>query len=135
MADIQIVGTIGRIDDLKYTNSGKAVLSISVAEDHNRRQNGEWVKEGTTWWRVTAWERQAEAIDAQRLEKGTRVVVIGTVRSREWEKDGEQRTSYDVTARHIAVIPKAPQATYSQPQAAPTDDPWATHQPTDEPPF
>lgn len=127
MADIQIVGTIGRIDDLKYTNSGKAVLSISVAEDHNRRQNGEWVKEGTTWWRVTAWERQAEAIDAQRLEKGTRVVVIGTVRSREWEKDGEQRTSYDVTARHVAVIPKAGQTSPS-PAGGAAGDPWATGQ-------
>ena len=135
MADIQIVGTIGRTDDLKYTNNGKAVLSLSVAEDHNRRQNGEWVKEGTTWWRVTAWERQAETL-AEHVQKGDRVLVTGTVKSREWEKDGQTHTSYDVTARHVAVIPKAGQTAPQAPAGGAAGDPWSTGQSFDDaPPF
>src|SRR5690625_223494 len=135
MADIQIVGNIGRIDDLKNTNNGKAVLSLSVADDHNRRQNGEWVKEGTNGWRVTAWERQAETL-AEHVQKGDRVLVTGTVKSREWEdNEGQKRVSYDVTARHVAVIPKAGQSSQA-PSGGAAGDPWATGQSFDStPPF
>ena len=45
------------------------------------------------------------------------MLVTGTVKSREWEKDGQTRTSYDVTARHVAVIPKAGQTAPQAPQA------------------
>src|SRR5690625_119176 len=126
MAEISFVGNVGSTD-LRFTQTGRAVLSISVAEQHRKRDGNAWVDDGApTWWRVTAWERQAETL-AETLGKGDRVLVTGTVRSREWEKDGEKRTSYDVTARHVAVIPKAGQ-TSQAPAGGAAGDPWATGQ-------
>lgn len=123
MADIQITGNVGSID-LRFTPGGKAVASISVAENHRRKNGNEWIDDGTTWWRITAWERQAETL-AEHIQKGTRVLVTGTVKSREYEKDGEKRTSYDVTARHVAVIPKQQQGS-SAPAGGAAADPWAS---------
>lgn len=136
MADIQITGNVGSID-LRFTPGGKAVASISVAENHRKRDGNEWVDDGTTWWRVTAWERQAETL-AEHIQKGTRVLVTGTVKSREYEKDGQTRTSYDVTARHVAVIPKAQQGQQQAPAGGQAGDPWGTGQGQpfgDQPPF
>jgi|SRR5690606_11987160 len=127
MADIQIVGNVGSID-LRFTPGGKAVVSISVAENHRKKDGNEWVDDGTTWWRVSAWERQAETL-AEHVQKGARVLVTGTVKSREYEKDGEKRTSYDVTARHVAVIPKQQQGT-SAPAGGSVSDPWASNGPS-----
>lgn len=127
MGDIQIIGNVGSAD-MKFTSGGKALLSLSVAENHRKRNGQEWVDDGTTWWRVTVWERQAEAL-VDHVDKGTRVLVTGTVRSRDWEKDGEKRTSYDVTARHVAVIPKAGQTAPQAPAGGQQGDPWGTGQP------
>src|SRR5690625_766399 len=104
MADITLTGHTTQ-PEMRFTSTGKALLSFSVAENHRKRDGNGWQDDGTTFGRITAWERQAEML-AEVLEKGTRVLVTGTVRAREWEKDGEKRTSYDVTARHVAVIPK-----------------------------
>src|SRR5690606_41139887 len=90
--------------------SSDLVATFSVAENHRRRVGDDWQDDGTTWWRITVWGQHAETL-ADTLDKGERVLVIGTVRSREWEKDGEQRTSYDVTARHVAVIPRSEEHT------------------------
>ena len=133
MADITFTGNVGN-NELRFTPNGKAVLSLSVAENHRKKQGQEWVDDGTTWWRVTAWERQAETL-AEHAPKGTRVLVTGTIRSREYDKDGEKRTAYDVTARHVAVIPKVDTRTQA-PAGGSAGDPWGTGSAlTDEAPF
>lgn len=125
MAEIQIVGNVGS-SDMRFTSGGKAVLSLSVAENHRRKQGNDWQDDGTTWWRVTVWERQAEAL-VDHVDKGTRVLVTGTVKARDWEdKEGQTRTSYDVTARHVAVIPKTQTAQQQAPAGGHADDPWST---------
>ena len=129
MADITFTGFLGADPEIKFTSSGKAVANFSVAESHRRRSGTEWEDDGTTWWRVTVWERAAETL-AEHLRKGARVIVAGQVRSREFEHNGQQRTSYDVTARHVGIIPKADQ----QAQPAPAGDAWGAPG-CDEPPF
>jgi len=66
-----IVGNVGRDPEMRYTPSGQAVTSFSVAS--NRRytsSNGEQVNE-TIWFRVSAWGKQAEICN-QFLKKGSR---------------------------------------------------------------
>jgi len=148
MADISFSGNVGN-NELRFTPQGKAVLSLSVAENHRKKQGNEWVDDGTTWWRVTVWDRQAETL-AEHAPKGTRVLVTGTVRSREFEHNGDKRTAYDVTARHVAIIPKADSSSsngyrntggnqHGHPNGGQAGDPWATggsdRNFTDEPPF
>ena len=102
------------------------MFSFAVAENHSVRDGNGWTKDGTTWWRVSVWERLAETL-VEHLKTGDRVIVTGTVRSREWGKDGETRTSYDVTARHVGVVPKAGQ-TAQAPAGGTGGDPWSTGQ-------
>ena len=134
MADITFTGHLGGEPELRFTPNGKAVADFSVAESHSRKVGNEWQDDGTTWWRVTAWDWLAESV-AESLHKGQRVVVTGQVRSREWEdNEGQKRTSYDVTARQVGIVPKRDQQAAQQPQQAQQGDPWGT--PTsDEPPF
>src|SRR5690625_7425284 len=98
MADITLTGNTAAAPELRYTPNGRAVATFSVAENHRRKVGDDWQDDGTTWWRITVWGQHAETL-AETLGKGQRVLVIGTVRSREWEKDGEQRTSYDEIGR------------------------------------
>ena len=98
MADnsITICGNLTRDPELRFTQGGKAVANFSVA--HNRRfmQNGEWVDGPTTYFECVAWEKLGENLTAS-LTKGLRVIVTGTMESREWEdKEGQTRKAWEI---------------------------------------
>lgn len=73
---IIIVGNLGRDPEMRYTPSGQAVTSFSVATSRQYTgSDGQKVKE-TTWFRVSAWGKQAETCN-QYLRKGSKVLVEG----------------------------------------------------------
>ena len=71
-----IVGNLGRDPEMRYTPSGQAVTSFSVAvNDDYTNNNGERIKR-TIWFRISAWGKQAETCN-QYLKKGSKVLVLG----------------------------------------------------------
>lgn len=73
---IIIVGNLGRDPEMRYTPSGQAVTSFSVATSRQYTgSDGQKVKE-TIWFRVSAWGKQAETCN-QYLRKGSKVLVEG----------------------------------------------------------
>ena len=137
MSEVTIrYGRLGQDAEVRFTPAGKAVCELSVADNHRRKgSSGEWEDDGTTWYRVTLWEQDAE--DAATLRKGDRVVVTGELRSRAFEKrDGTQGVSLEVSR---AVVGKRPAGERTA-RGVPVDDPWATggggeNSFNDEPPF
>lgn len=73
MLNIQAFGTIGRDAEVRYTSSGKAVCSLSIAANYGRKD--ESGKKPTQWIEASLWDKQAEAL-AQYLTKGTQVSVL-----------------------------------------------------------
>lgn len=127
MTTITLTGRATADAELRFTSSGKAVAEINVADNHRKKSpSGEWVDDGTTFYRVTAWEHLAEQM-AERVKRGQRVVIIGELRNREYEHDGEKRRSLEIRAYEVAVPldkwPPRDGATTHQPPAA---DPWAS---------
>lgn len=106
-----IIGNLGRDPEMKYTNSGQAVTSFSVASSRTyTSQSGERVKE-TTWFRCSAWGKLAEVCN-EYLKKGSKVYIEGrlqpdkaTGNPRLWTKsDGESSTSYEVNVNTIQFL-------------------------------
>jgi single-strand DNA-binding protein len=134
MADIQLTGNLGSDSELTFTPNGKAKLEFSVGDTPRRlnQQTNQWEDAGeTTWWRVTEWEAKAE-FWAEHLQKGTKVLVIGTAGVRTYEKkDGSKGFSAEIKPKTIALVPKA--GAQQRPAAyagnAPSQDPWAGNQP------
>lgn len=94
---IQIIGNVTRDPELRFTTSGAAVCSFGIAWTPRRRNpNGEWEDGDTSFFNCSAWRDLGENIAAS-ITKGTRVVVTGSVRSRDWEdRDGNKRTSIEI---------------------------------------
>ena len=108
---IIIVGNVGRDPEMRYTPSGQAVTSFSVATNRQYTTgNGEQVKE-TTWFRISAWGKQAEVCN-QYLKKGSKVLIEGrltpdktTGGPRVWTgQDGQTRASFEVTAQTVRFL-------------------------------
>lgn len=117
MASVAFKGNIGKVREIQFGNDGQARIGFSVAEGHSKfdKQTKEWTDTGTTWFNVTVFGRQAEAL-AEVLREGEkqRVVVSGKQVTREYESNGETRTSLDVVADSVGLIPR--QDAQNQPQ-------------------
>lgn len=94
-ATIDVVGRLARDPEMRYTADGKAVVSFSIPVQE--RKDGE-----TTWYKVTAWEKQAEVIN-QYATKGTWLFVRGMPKIETWEDktSGETRYQLAVTVREF----------------------------------
>ena len=78
-----------------------------AVNEHNRRvqaAEGAQPEEITTWFRVSAWRRQAEVVN-DLLKKGMAVFVSGDLRTREFVgNDGQKRFSLDVTMDEMQIL-------------------------------
>jgi len=108
---IVIAGNLGRDPEMRYTPSGQAVTSFSVAVNESyTNANGERIKK-TIWFRVTAWGKQAEICN-QYLKKGSQVLVDGRMNAdpntggpKVWTKqDGSTGASFEVTASTVRFL-------------------------------
>jgi single-strand DNA-binding protein len=102
---IMIIGNLGRDPEMRYTPNGKPVTQFSVAVSHSRPDGqGGWIDDGTDWYRVSVFGDRAERA-AEQLRKGNKVFVEGRFKTREFEgKDGEKRTSLDVTSDNVISL-------------------------------
>src|SRR5262245_24474849 len=92
---IVIVGYLGRDPEMRYTPNGNAVCNFSVATTEKRKRDGE-DEEITTWFKVTAWGRQAELIN-EYLHKGSQAYIEGRVSLEEWtDREGARRSTLQV---------------------------------------
>ena len=99
-----IVGNLGRAPELRYTPQGTPVCTFSVATNERRKATDEQTQDVTTWFRVTAWGKQAETV-SKYLTKGRSVYVEGRLRVEEWaDKDGKTRHSLELSASDIQFI-------------------------------
>ena len=94
-----IVGNLGGDPELRYMPNGTAVCNFSVAVNKSWTDAGGEKHKKTTWFRVTAWGRQAET-SSQYLSKGSAVLVEGEIEASAYtNKSGEARASLELTAR------------------------------------
>ncbi|HXF86363.1 MAG TPA: single-stranded DNA-binding protein [Anaerolineales bacterium] len=135
-----IVGNVGKDPEMRYTPSGQAVTSFSVATNRQYTTgNGEQVKE-TIWFRVTTWGKQAEICN-QYIKKGMKVLVEGrltpdktTGGPRVWTKqDGTVGASFEVTAGTVRFLSSRADGASDVPISAGMD--VAEVPPEDEIPF
>lgn len=101
---IILVGNLGKDPELRYTPQGKAVCSFSLATNDKRKDKSGEMQNLTTWFRVTLWDKQAEAANKY-LTKGRSVYIEGRLRQEEWaDKEGQTRQSLEVQATDMQFI-------------------------------
>lgn len=106
---VQLIGNIGRDPEVRYTPSGDAITNISVAtsERWKDKATGEQ-KEATEWHRVSMFGKLAE-IAAQYLQKGSKVYIEGSLRTRKYQKDGVDMYATDIRADVMKMLDSARQ--------------------------
>jgi len=100
---ITIIGNLTNDPELRFTPSGAAVANFTVASTPRTfdRQSNEWKDGETLFMRCSVWREAAENA-AESLQRGTRVLVSGRLRSRSYEtKEGEKRTVVEMEVDEV----------------------------------
>ncbi|NUP74312.1 MAG: single-stranded DNA-binding protein [Sinomonas sp.] len=136
---ITVIGNLTADPELRFTPSGAAVASFTVASTPRTfdRQGNEWKDGETLFLRGQVWRESAENV-AESLSKGMRVIVSGRLKSRTFEtKEGEKRTVMEIEVDELgpslrystARVERTQGRNGNQPRPASggqQEDPWAT---------
>lgn len=85
MNNVILIGRLTKDADLKYTSSGKAVATFTLAVD--KYSNGE---KSADFIGCVVWEKSAEAL-ANYTKKGSKIAVRGSINTRNYENQQGQR--------------------------------------------
>jgi single-strand DNA-binding protein len=143
-----LVGNLTAAPELRFTQSGAAVVSFTVASTPRSydKNTDRWVDGDALFMRCTAWRQLAENV-TESLDRGDRVMVTGRLVQRSFEtKDGDKRTVMELQVEEVGPSLKWATAKVSRvgreggqqeqrPQQArrdgparqaPADDPWGS---------
>lgn len=152
-----IIGNLTADPEIKWTASGDAVVNFTVASTPRQldKQSGQWVDGTPLFMRCSQWREPAENT-ANSYVRGQRVLVVGRLRQRSFEVEGQKRTVIELevdemgpsTRYGVTKFEKRSgsggsetggnrQPAYS---GGPAEDPWGAgpntpSESTEEPPF
>ncbi|MDO4717587.1 MAG: single-stranded DNA-binding protein [Propionibacteriaceae bacterium] len=100
---ITLIGNLTADPELRFTPSGAAVASFTVASTPRvfDRQANEWRDGEAMFLNCSVWRQYAENV-AESLQRGSRVIVHGRLKSRSYEtREGERRTVFEVDVEEV----------------------------------
>lgn len=115
---VSISGNLVREPELRFTSSGSAVLSFTVAVNNRRKnpQTGEW-EDDPCFVDCALFGKRAESV-GRIVSKGAKVTVQGRLRQESWHaKDGSKRSKISVVVDDIEVTGKRQEQVPSYGQA------------------
>ena len=101
---VQLIGNLTRDPELRYTPSGAAVCSFSIATNRNWTTDAGEKKEEVEFHRIVAWNKLAE-LCSQFLVKGRKVYVEGRLATRTWTaQDGTSRNATEIVIDDMILL-------------------------------
>jgi single-strand DNA-binding protein len=143
---ITVVGNLTADPELRFTPSGAAVASFTIASTPRTfdKNTNEWKDGDALFLRCSIWRQAAENV-AESLQRGMRVVAQGRLRQRSYEtREGEKRTVVEMEVDEVGPSLKYATAKVNRTSrgsssgggfgssgssgsdAAPVDDPWGS---------
>src|SRR5258708_1555337 len=100
---VELIGNLTRDPEMRYTPSGSAVCTFSIATNRTFVSDGE-KREEVDFHRIVSWNKLAE-LCSQLLKKGNRVFVSGRLQNRSWEgQDGQSRNVTKIVIEDMIVL-------------------------------
>ncbi len=102
---IIIIGRLGKDPEMRYTQGGDPVTTLSVATDRRWKDANGQAMAKTTWFRVTTWRNLAEVVN-QYTRKGDLVMCEGELTEPKpyQASDGTWKASLDLTASAVKFL-------------------------------
>jgi len=101
MNKVFLIGNLTRDPELSTTASGVAMCRIGIAVNRNYT-NSEGNRE-TDFFNITTWRALAERC-GKYLHKGSKIALVGSLQMRNYEVNGEKRSTMDIIAEDVEFL-------------------------------
>lgn len=103
MNTTKLIGRLAQNPEIRYTKTGKAVASFTLAVGREYAKTGDQQQQATDFIPIVAWGNLAQMCETS-LKKGSRVFVEGRLQVRTYETaDGQKRRVAEIVASFIAL--------------------------------
>lgn len=101
---VQLIGHLGADAEIRVTNQGTKVSTLSLATNQRiKLSNGEW-KENTQWHQCVVWGEMNKIVEKYG-KKGNQLMVVGALTYREYtDSTGSKRHITEVRVTDILVL-------------------------------
>ena len=102
---VMLIGNLGKDPELRYTTSGIAVATFSLATSDSWKDQDGNQQEKTEWHNIVAWRKLAE-ICGEWLKKGKKVYIEGRIQTRSYDdkNTGQKRYMTEVVADSLIML-------------------------------
>jgi single-strand DNA-binding protein len=118
-----LMGRLVRSPEGKTTANGIATCRFTMAVDRRYKKDGE--ERQADFINCVAWRGTAEFV-CRYFQKGNRILLVGSIQTRSWEKDGEKHYATEVQVDEVEFVDARKNDVEPERQAEPethTDDP------------
>ena len=88
---------------MRFTQEQEAIARVRIATSETWKKDGKR-QERTEWHNVVFFGKLAEIV-GDHLKKGSLVYVEGRLQTRSWDKEGETRSSTEIVAESMKMLP------------------------------
>jgi len=105
MNQLTIEGNLGSDPEIKMYKD-EVLASFSLAHTPRKKVNGIYEDGETIWFKVTFWNKKSDDV-IENLKKGDRVLVVGKLSQSNYKaKDGETKTSLEISGTDFYMKPR-----------------------------
>jgi single-strand DNA-binding protein len=95
---VHLFGNLGKDPEVRYSQAGNAVATLSLATSHRVKNGDDW-EDATEWHRLVCFGRRAEVL-GEHATKGTKLAVTGRLQTRKWQdQSGNDRYTTEVVVQ------------------------------------
>lgn len=100
---VQLIGNLGKDPELRYTQNGTAVATLTLATNEREKVGEQW-QDRTEWHRIVLWGRQAE-VAGEYLNKGSKCYIEGRLQTRKWtDNQNVERYTTEVVGHDLILL-------------------------------
>jgi single-strand DNA-binding protein len=102
---VMLIGNLGKDPELRYTPSGVAVATFTIATNESWKDQDGNLQERTEWHTIVAWRKLAE-ICAEWLKKGKKIYIEGRIQTRSFDdkNTGAKRYVTEIVADNMIML-------------------------------
>lgn len=101
---VTLIGNLGKDPELRYTSSGVAVSTFSMATSESWKDPEGNTQERTQWHNIVAWRKLAEIV-GEYLKKGSKIYLEGRLQYRNYDdKNGVKRYVTEIVMDEMVML-------------------------------
>ena len=125
---VMLIGNLGKDPELRYTTSGTAIATFSLATNESWKDQDGNLQERTEWHNIVAWKKLAE-ICGEWLKKGKKIYIEGRIQTRSYDdkNTGTKKYITEIVADNMIMLDSkgAAEGGSSAPHAPSSEQPAA----------